>query len=143
MDLFGHLNNLIYKNKKWNDFTEEERKTFNIYMINKFISMNPSYTGVVDMLQRYTGDLNQETVFNFYYNFLPKQKMYFKYIKGNKTEKDDQNLEILSKYFECSLSQAAEYFNLLSEENIQDILNKYGFEQPTIKKTNVKKRKQK
>ena len=143
MDLFGHLNNLIYKNKKWNDFTEEERKTFNIYMINKFISMNPSYTGVVDMLQRYTGDLNQETVFNFYYNFLPKQKMYFKYIKGNKTEKDDQKIEILSKYFECSLSQAAEYFNLLSEENIQDILNKYGFEQPTIKKTNVKKRKQK
>jgi hypothetical protein len=143
MDLFGHLNNLIYKNKKWNDFTEEERKTFNIYMINKFISMNPSYTGVVDMLQRYTGDLNQETVFNFYYNFLPKQKMYFKYIKGTKTEKDDQKLEILSKYFECSLSQAAEYFNLLSEENIQDILNKYGFEQPTIKKTNVKKRKQK
>jgi hypothetical protein len=143
MDLFAHLNNLLYKNKTWNKLTEEERKTFNVYMVNKFISMSPDYTGIVDMLQRYTGDLNQETVFNFYYHLLPKKKMYFKYIKGTKTEKDDQKIEMLSRYFECSLSQAAEYMNLLSPESTEEILNKYGFEQPLIKKTNVKKCKQK
>jgi hypothetical protein len=141
MTLFDHINNLIYKNKKWEDFTEEECKSFNVYMINKFISMKPEYTDVVNQIQHYTGDLSAQTIFNFYYNLLPKKKTYFKYIKGNKVEIDQNIVDILCLHFECGEKHILEYMNLLSSEQIKEILNKYGFDNPTIKKKNVKKSK--
>jgi hypothetical protein len=145
MNLFDHINNLLYKNKKWEDFTENDRKSFNVYMVNKFISMNPDYTDVVDQFQKYTKDLDSSTVFNFYYNFLPKRKAYFKYIKGDKPEVKEDILNILSLYYECSKKTALEYTDLLTTEELNIILNKYGFdnlyENPPIKKKNAKKGK--
>jgi hypothetical protein len=143
MDLFGHLNNLIYKNKTWGQFTEEDRKTFNVYMINKFISMSPDYTGVVDIFQRYSSELTPETVFKFYYNFLPKKKTYFRYIKGKKQKTDSDIIDILSKHFECSKKTALEYLDLISKEYLKEILNLYGYKDPVIKKKNAKKTKSK
>jgi hypothetical protein len=143
MDLFGHLNNLSYKNKKWEDFTESDRKSFTVYMVNKFISMNPDYTDVVNKFQKYTKDLDPSTVFNFYYNFLPKQKSYFRYIKGDKPEINKDILGIICLYYECSEKTASEYIDLLTNEELNTILNKYGFDNltPSIKTKNAKKRK--
>jgi hypothetical protein len=126
MTIFDHVKNLFLKEKRWNDFNEEERKTFLIYMINKIISMNPNYLGYVNLLQKYTGDLSQEAVFNFYYNILPKGKYFSKYIKGTKTEEDEEKTNYISLYYECSKKQATEYLKLMSPKQIEEILNKYG-----------------
>lgn len=143
MDLFGHLNNLIYKNKTWDQLTEEDRKTFNVYMINKFISMSPEYTGIVDILQKYSAGLDPEIVFKFYYNLLPKRKTYFRYIKGKKQKTDSDIIDILSKHFECSKKTALEYFELMSRNHLKEILDLYGYKDPVIKKKNAKKTKSK
>jgi len=143
MDLFGHLNNLIYKNKTWDQLTEEDRKTFNVYMINKFISMSPEYTGIVDIFQRYSAGLNPETVYKFYYNLLPKKKTYFRYIKGKKQKTDSDVINILSKHFECSKKTASEYLDLMSRSYLKKVLDLYGYKDPVIKKKNAKKAKSK
>jgi hypothetical protein len=127
MTIFDHVKNLFLKERKWDDFNEEERKSFAIYMINKIISMNPSYSGYVNLLQKYTGDLSQETVFNFYYNILPKGKYFSKYIKGIKIEEDEEQIKYISLYYECSTKQAAQYSKLMSSKQIEEILNKYGY----------------
>jgi hypothetical protein len=145
MDLFGHINNLSYKNKKWEDFTENDRKSFNVYMINKFISMNPDYTDIVNQFQKYTKDLDSSTVFNFYYNFLPKRKTYFKYIKGDKPKINQDIIDIMCLHYECGEKTALEYIDLLTTDKINTILNKYGFDNltlaPSTKKKNAKKEK--
>ena len=43
MTPFDHLKNLHTKKRKWKDFNDEEKKNFNIYIINKALSFNPNY----------------------------------------------------------------------------------------------------
>jgi hypothetical protein len=143
MTVFDHVKNLFLKEKRWNDFNEEERKTFLVYMINKIISMNPNYLGYVNLLQKYTGDLSQEAVFNFYYNILPKGKNFYKYIKGIKTEEDEEKIKYISLYYECSKKRASEYLKLISTKQIEEILNKYGInngiERPVVQRGRPRK----
>ena len=42
MTPFDHLKNLHTKKKNWDDFNDEEKKNFNIYIINKALSFNPN-----------------------------------------------------------------------------------------------------
>ena len=71
MNPFDHIKNLHTKQRNWNDFNDEEKKSFNIYIINKALSMNPNYIDIVNMVQKYTNNmLGQKEVFNLYYNLL-------------------------------------------------------------------------
>ena len=76
MNPFDHIKNLHTKKRTWNDFNDEEKKSFNVFIINKGLSMNPNYLGIVNMVQNFTG-LNQilspKEVFNLYYSLLPSK----------------------------------------------------------------------
>ena len=43
MNPFDHIKNLHTKKRTWNDFNDEEKKSFNVFIINKGLSMNPDY----------------------------------------------------------------------------------------------------
>ena len=58
MNPFDHIKNLHTKKRRWEDFNDEEKKSFNIFIINKTLSFNPNYLNIVNMVQNYTG-LNQ------------------------------------------------------------------------------------
>ena len=51
MNPFEHVKNLHTKKRRWKDFNDEEKKSFNVYIINKALSMNPNYLGIVNMVQ--------------------------------------------------------------------------------------------
>ena len=74
MNPFDHIKNLHTKKRTWDDFNDEEKKSFNVFIINKGLSMNPDYLGIVNMVQNFTG-LNQvispKEVFNIYFNLFP------------------------------------------------------------------------
>ena len=58
-----------------------------------------------------------------------------KYIKGKRDKKYDKELiEILIKYFECSKLQTKEYLQLISHNELIEILEKYGIENKKIKR---------
>ena len=85
MNPFDHIKNLHTKQRSWDDFNDEEKKSFNIFIINKALSMNPNYLDIVNMVQRYTNNmLNPKEVFNLYYNLLPNKFRFYKWIKGTK-----------------------------------------------------------
>ena len=76
MNPFDHLKNLHTKKRTWDDFNDEEKKSFNVFIINKALSMNPNYLGIVNMVQNFTGlnqILSQKEVFNLYYSLLPNK----------------------------------------------------------------------
>ena len=47
LSLFDWIKQIISFKKNWNDFSEEDKKTYNVFMINKFLSMNQDYLDIL------------------------------------------------------------------------------------------------
>jgi hypothetical protein len=90
-------------------------------MIHRFVSMDPTYIEVVNMIQIYP-NVSRKHVYNFYCDVLPKKKTFFRYIKpSNKWDK-----EILSKvadYYKISTREAKECISSLTDDCLNEILN--------------------
>ena len=135
MNPFDHIKNLHTKQRTWDNFNDEEKKSFNIYIINKALSMNPNYLDIVNMVQRYTNNmLNPKEVFNLYYNLLPNKFRFYKWIKGTK-DKNKEKYQILAQHFKCSSREAKDYIELLDKKEINKILKLYKNDNATSKKT--------
>ena len=77
---------------------------------------------------------DKEKIYKFYCELLPKKSIYSKYVKGTKTKSNEDLLEHISKFYECSFREAEEYISILKKEDMYDILNRYGIEDKEIKK---------
>jgi len=140
MNPFDHIKNLHTKQRTWNDFNDEEKKSFNIYIINKALSMNPNYLDIVNLVQKYTNNmLNPKEVFNLYYDLLPNKFRFYKWIKGSK-DKDLEKYKVLAKHFECSSREAKDYMELLDKKETKEILKLYKNEAPKKTISSSKKR---
>ena len=140
MNPFDHIKNLHTKKRRWEDFNDEEKKSFNVFIINKGLSMNPNYLGIVNMVQNFTG-LNQiissKEVFNIYFNLLPNNFRFYKWIKGEKTKKDKEKAEYLAMHFKVSTREAYDYLQLLDRKTINSIIKNYknDTQRKTIQRT--------
>jgi hypothetical protein len=134
--LFDHLNNISYSKKDWNTLSEMDKKSFSVYMVNRFLSMNMDYIDIVNEIQQYTnGQLKNKEIYNIYKNILPKKKGFFGYIKGSKKAKYSPDLlERLKIYFEVSYRELEDYLSILSKDDIIAILQKFGHSDKEIKK---------
>lgn len=138
MTIFDHLANITYKKVPWKDLSDADRKSFTPYLINRWLSMNPDYIDIVDQLQRYTiGLLDTKYVYQLYFDILPKQKTYSKYVKGKKSAKFNKDLvKLIANHFNVSTSEAETYIQLymqLNKEELIDIIRKYGKSDKEIK----------
>ena len=128
MNPFDHIKNLHTKKRRWEDFNDEEKKSFNIFIINKALSMNPNYLNIVNMVQNFTG-LNQilspKEVFNLYLNLLPNKFKFYKWIKGEKTKKEKEKAEYLAMHFNVSTREAYDYLQILDRKTINKIIKNY------------------
>ena len=136
MTIIDWMNQLLVHKKHWDDFTDTEQKSFNSFIINRWLSMDKEFVEVVNMFQKYSiGTLESREVYNWYREVLPKGKRFNKYIKGKKSKKYDNELvDILQKHFECSKLNVKENLKLISKNELVDILEKYGLEKKKIKR---------
>ena len=128
MNPFDHIRNLHTKKRRWKDFNDEEKKSFNVYIINKALSMNPNYLGIVNMVQNFTGlnqILSQKEVFNLYFSLLPTKFKFYKWIKGEKTKKDKEKAEYLAIHFKVSTRESYDYLKILDKKSINQIIRNY------------------
>ena len=128
MNPFDHIKNLHTKKRTWDDFNDEEKKSFNVFIINKALSMNPNYLGIVNMVQNFTGlnqILSQKEVFNLYYSLLPNKFRFYKWIKGEKTKKEKEKAEYLAMHFKVSTREAYDYLRILDRKTINKIIKNY------------------
>lgn len=130
--LFDHLSGITDKKVKWEDLSELDRKSFSPYMINRFLSMNPDFIEIVNELQKYTLMLAPREVYKLYLDILPKQKMFFRYIKGSKEDKYNPKLiSLTAMHYECSSDKAIEYLDTLTATDdlkvqLRGIITGYG-----------------
>ena len=133
--LFHHLANITWKKNPWSELSETDQKSFSPYLINRWLSMNINYIELVDMFQQYTiGPLNKKHVYQLYFDFLPKQKSFNKYIKGKKQDKYNKELvKLIANHYQVARIEAEEYISLLEQSEISSLLKKYGKTDKEIK----------
>ena len=136
MTIFEWINQILVHKKPWDSFNESDQKAFSPFIINRWLSMDEEFIEVVNYFQKYAiGTLEPREVYKWYCDILPRGKRFNKYIKGKRDKKYDKELiDIISNHFECSKLQTKEYIELMSKEDIIEILMKYGKDEKTIKR---------
>ena len=136
MTIFDWVNNILVHKKHWNEFTEDEQKKFSPFIINRWLSMDKDFIEIVNYFQKYAiGTLEPREVYKWYCDMLPKGKRFNKYIKGKRDKKYDKELiNMLTNHFECSKLHIKEYLELISKDEIKNILKMYGKDKKEIKK---------
>ncbi len=136
MTVIDWINSILIYKKPWEEFSEAHQKTFSPYIINRFLSMDPEFTEIINMFQPYSiGMLESKDIYKFYCKLLPKGKRFNKYIKGKKDKKYDPELiDLLCKYFEESKSHVLDYLELINKEQLKSILQLYGVEPKKVRK---------
>ena len=121
--IFDHLANITWKKTPWDTLDEASQKSFSPYLINRWLSMNMDFIDIVNELQRYTiGQVSPAETYKLYFDILPKQKQFNKYIKGTKSDKYNQNLvELLSQHFLVSEKEAKEYIDIYLDTNVDEL----------------------
>lgn len=133
--IFDFLKAIIDTKQDWETFTLEQRKIYNVFMINKFLSMNPKYIDVVNYIQGLNIQ-DRKKSYEVYCFMIPKSKnTYSPYVKSNvKKTSSPEVLQYVSEYFKCSTSEASEYINLTDEKWLENILVNSGVDEKQVKK---------
>ena len=133
--IFECINQILVHKKPWDSFNETDQKTFSPFIINRWLSMDEEFIEVVNYFQKYAiGTLEPREVYKWYSDFLQKGKRFNKYIKGKKDKKYDPELiNMMCEYFQCSKAEVKENLSLISKEEVNQILEKYGFDPKKIK----------
>ena len=133
MTLFDWLNQILLHKKKWEDFDESEQKTFNTFMINRFLSMSSDFVDAVNICQEHTYQMKDKDVYNLYKHLFPKQKKFLRYIKGKKDKFPKKLLSFLSNHYEVSQREITDYLEILNKGQIEEICKQYGKNKKQIK----------
>ncbi len=141
--LFDHISQItaVQSPSYWNDISDEDKKTWSNYMVNRFLSMKPDWVELVNELQKY--NLQPKELYKLYTNILPKGKQWLKYTK----RKDDMSypnwlVNVIINNEECSKRESVEMIDIwmLTEGGmleLGEICRKWGVEEKKIKKAGL------
>jgi hypothetical protein len=130
--VFDWVKEIQYNKRPWSSFSNEEHDIFSNFMVNKIISMNPNCIEIVAEIQEFP--IPKEKLYQFYCQVLPKSKTFSKYIKPTKSLYTNEVLGLLASYFEVSTREILDYCNIISKQDIIDILLQTGLQDKEIKK---------
>ena len=114
-------------------FSEAEWGLFNPFIIQRFLSMNPSLLEIVNYIQGINIQ-DKKQLYAIYCDFIPVDKKYYPYLKKNTMKENNELINILKEYFELSYNEMKDALSFLSKETIEAILEHYGYDKKEIKK---------
>jgi len=138
--LFDHVNQVtaVQNPNYWEDISDEDKKTWSNYMVNRFLSMKSDWIDLVNEIQKYP--LEPKELYKVYTSILPKKKQWLRYIKGDKKmDYPKWVYEIVAKDMQVSMREAVsavETYTMSTggQSELADILLKYGTEDKEIRK---------
>ena len=138
--LFDHVNQItsVQNPNYWEDISDEDKKTWSNYMVNRFLSMKSDWIELVNEVQKYT--LEPKELYKVYTSILPKKKQWLRYIKGDKKmDYPKWVYEIVAKDMQVSMREAisaVEVYDMTygGQTELADILFKYGTEENVVRK---------
>ncbi len=140
--LFDHIGHIREKQTEnyFETLTDEDKKTFVNYMINRFLSMDMNLVEVIDQLQLHSVGLTPIYYYRVLREVVPRGRSFHKYIKSKRESENNPALvELLSMHFEVSKLEADEYATLFKltergKEELEELCAKYGKEPKEVEK---------
>ena len=139
MTLFDWLNELTFNKREWSSFSEDQRESFNSYMIHRYVSMYIGYVEIANVAQKLPLT-EKEKIYNIYKTMLPKKKMFLKYVKKQNKNTYEDLLQYVANYYHCSFGEAEEYIDIIREAGVRGILWEMGVDEKETDKL-IKKAK--
>jgi hypothetical protein len=133
MNVFDWIKQVTYIKDPWSSFSDEDKATFNPYMLHRFLSMHEPYIELANYLQQFW-QLTHEQVYLIYCSYLPENKIFAKYIKSTTPKANSDLVAIIADHYKVSTREAKTYINMLSEDTIKSILSSRGINDDEIKK---------
>ena len=138
--LFDHINQVtaVQNPNYWEDISDEDKKTWSNYMVNRFLSMKSDWIDLVNEVQKYP--LEPKELYKVYTSILPKKKQWLRYIKGDKKmDYPKWVYEIVAKHLQCSMREANDAVEMYDismggQAELADVLFKYGVEKREVRK---------
>jgi len=138
--LFDHVNQVtaVQNPNYWEDISDEDKKTWSNYMVNRFLSMKSDWIDLVNEVQKYP--LEPKELYKVYTSILPKKKQWLRYVKGDKKMKYPKWVyEIVAKHLQCSMREANDAVEMYDismggQAELADVLFKYGVEKREVRK---------
>ena len=139
-NLFDHIQAVTSQQNPnyWDDISDEDKKSWSNYMVNRFLSMKMDWVEFVNEVQKYP--LKPRELYKVYTDILPKKRQWLKYIKGDKEMKYPKWVyEIVAKHLQCSSREASDAVDMYElshggQAELTDILIKYGRTEQEIRK---------
>lgn len=122
MSLFDHLDAITLSKIDFDLNNDEQSKSYNNYMINRFVSMSDMFIPIVNEINKY--DIPKDVHYNYYKSIIPKRKQYFKYTK-QKIEINEKTKELLCEYYQCASKELEYHLQILTPEQIKTITDLY------------------
>jgi hypothetical protein len=134
--IFDFIGGVTDKKKSWDKWSETDQKRFSPFIVNRWLSMRMELTELVNEFQTYTiGLLRPQETYKLYYELLPSNKAFAKYIKGKSEDKFDKGLvEQIAEHYQVSKSEATDYIDLMDKASCERILTMYGYSEGEKKK---------
>ena len=141
--LFDHITQItsVQNPNYWDEISDEDKKSWSNYMVNRFLSMKTDWIELVNELQKY--NLKPKELYKLYTNILPKGKQWLKYTKGrNIMSHPNWLINIVVNHEQISKKEAVEYIDLLMLTEggmleLGELSIKWGFEENKIKKAGL------
>lgn len=124
LTIFDFLNGMTLEKLDYDFDNPEVNNSYSQYMINRFVSMSQYSLPIVKelVLRR---NIPNEQHYEFLKQLLPEKKVYFDYVKKSKDLYTDRDFLVLAKYFEVGINDVREMINILSEDEINEIISLY------------------
>ena len=141
--LFDHINQVtsVQNPNYWDEISDEDKKSWSNYMVNRFLSMKTDWIELVNELQKY--NLKPKELYKLYTNVLPKGKRWLKYTKGrNQMEHPNWLINIVANHEEISKKEAVEFIEMLMLTEggmleLGELSRIWGIEEKKIKKAGL------
>ena len=138
LTLFGFIKKIIQTNdiKYYDSLEDSDKKVFSSFMTQRFLSMNPNFIELVNFINKYTFILSDAQYYKLTTLLIPNQKQtFYKYIKNKKDKMINKSvLNCIQNFYLISTKEAAEYYSILSNQQLFDIVKKYGLQEKELKK---------
>lgn len=100
---------------------------FDTFMILRFLSYDEGYLPYINIINGFQDILTKEEAYKLLVLTIPRTKKFLKFPKKN-NDVDDSDVDLLSKYFECSRYKVEDFIrlHLLDKHDIEKIKEMFG-----------------
>ena len=131
--IWDWVDEITYKKTHPDLFDESDYNLYNNYLMSRHISFYAPYIEIANYAQSLP-PADKRSHYLLLKEYIPKKKVYFRWVKKSKDNTPPEIIDFLCQFFELGKREVRENVELLSKDEIEKILIKFGVEKKELKK---------